>query len=255
MTDFAGKRVLITGATRGLGFVMAKAYAARGARVLATGRTQERLDLLMREMPGTGHATYCAEMMDAQAVVTFVDFGLERMGGFDVVFHALGGGYGFREPLLDWTQLSKLHAANLGVGAEINRLVVPGMIERKSGNIVHVGSIASGEAVGSVGYNTVKAALAAYVRSLGRELAGKGIVVTAVLPGAFFGPENAFRRLEKNKPEVVDDFVTRRLPRGKVGEAAEMTDLVLLLSGPGASMMAGTCIAVDAGEGFAYSPE
>jgi len=255
VTAFAGKRVLVTGATRGLGYVIAKAFAERGARVCASGRTQERLDALKSEMPGKGHEVHCGEMMDAEAAARLVAFGLERMGGFDVVFHAMGGGYGFRDPLLDWQQLAKLHAANLGVGAEINRLVAPGMIERKSGNIVHVGSIASGEAVGSVGYNTVKAALAAYVRSLGRELAGKGVVVTAILPGAFFGPENAFRRLEKNKPEVVEDFVTRRLPRGKVGEAAEMIDLVMLLSGSGASMMAGTCIAVDAGEGFAYSPE
>jgi len=255
VTDFAGKRVLVTGATRGLGYVIAKAYAERGARVCASGRTQERLDALKSEMSGKGHEVFCGELMDAEAAAKLVFFGLERMGGFDVVFHAMGGGYGFREPLLDWQQLAKLHAANLGVGAEINRLIAPGMIERKSGNIVHVGSIASGEAVGSVGYNTVKAALAAYVRSLGRELAGKGVVVTAILPGAFFGPENAFRRLEKNKPEVVEDFVTRRLPRGKVGEAAEMIDLVMLLSGSGASMMAGTCIAVDAGEGFAYSPE
>ena len=254
MNDFSWKRVLVTGASRGLGYVVAKAYADRGARVLATGRTPERLAALKAEMAGAGHETYVGELLDAEAVAKLVAFGIERIGGFDIVFHAMGGGYGFREPLLDWNQFSLLHAANFGVAAEINRLVVPGMIERKSGNLIHVGSIASGEAVGSVGYNTVKAALAAYVRSLGRELAGKGIVATGILPCAFFGPENAFRRLEKNKPEVVDDFITRRLPRGKVGDAAEMLDLIFLLSGPGASMMGGTCIAVDAGEGFAYSP-
>jgi len=255
VSDFTGQRVLVTGASRGLGYVVAKAFAAKGARVLATGRTPERLAALEAEMAGRGHESYVGELLDADAVGRLVAFGFERMGGFDVVFHAMGGGYGFRDPLLDWRQFSLLHAANFGVAAEINRLVVPGMIERKAGYLVHVGSIASGEAVGSVGYNTVKAALAAYVRSLGRELAGKGVVATAILPGAFFGPENAFRRLEKNKPEVVEDFVTRRLPRGKVGEAAEMLDLIFLLSGPGASMMAGTCIAVDAGEGFAYAPE
>lgn len=255
MTDFTGKRVLVTGATRGLGYVVAKAYAEKGARVLATGRTDDRLALLKKEMPGSGHQTYCAELLDADAVAKLVAFGLDKMGGFEVVFHAMGGGYGFRDALLDWRQFSLLHSVNLGIGAEINRLLVPGMIERGSGNIVHVGSIASGEAVGSVGYNTVKAGLAAYVRSLGRELAGEGVVVTAILPGAFFGPENAFRRLEKNKPEVVDDFVSRRLPRGKVGDASEILDLIFLLSGPGASMMAGTCVAVDAGEGFAYLRE
>jgi len=251
----AGRRVLVTGASRGLGYVAALAFARDGAKVFATGRTAERLDALKTELTGSGHGVLAIELLDAEATGRAVAAALATLGGVDIVFHALGGGYGFRDPTLTWPQLSTLFAVNLGVGAEINRLLVPGMSERGFGRIIHVGSIASSEAVGSVGYNTVKAALAGYVRGLGRELAGKGIVVSGILPGAFFGPENAFRRLEKNKPEVVEDFVTRRLPRGKVGEADEIVPLILLLAGEGASMMGGTCIAIDAGEGVAYSPD
>ena len=255
VSKFAGKRVLVTGASRGLGHVAALAFGQAGARVIATGRAHEPLEKLRAAMPNSGqHEIFVADLLadgQVEALATFVG---ERFGGIDVILHALGGGYGFRDALLSRQQFSILHDVNLGIGAELNRLLVPAMIESGGGRIVHVGSIASGEAVGSVGYNTVKAALAAYVRSLGREIAGQGVVVSAVLPGAFFGPENAFWRLEARSPDVVKDFVERRLPRRMVGEAGEIVPLIFLLAGPDASMMAGSCVPIDAGEGVAYPP-
>ncbi len=98
---------------------------------------------------------------------------------------------------------------NLGSVAEINRLVVPEMMERESGNLVHVGSIASSEAVGSVGYNTVKAGLAAYVRSIGKELARSHIVATGILVGGFTAPENAMFRLKTLTPKPINNLLIK----------------------------------------------
>ena len=103
------------------------------------------------------------------------------------------------------------------------------------------------------GYNTVKAGLAAYVRSVGNALAGSNVIVTGILPGAFYGPGNAWRRMEETKPEVAAKFAAERLPRGRIAEGEEMLPLLFLLTGPGASMMAGTCVAIDAGESHAYA--
>ena len=141
----------------------------------------------------------------------------------------------------------------MGAAAEINRKIVPDMIERKSGQVVHVCSIASQEATGSVGYNTVKAALAAYVRTLGRELADSGVVVTGVLPGAFYAPGNAWKRLEEKSPEVVEKFINDNLPRKRIAEADEVVPLILFLASDAASMMSGSCVPIDAGEGKAYA--
>ena len=126
------------------------------------------------------------------------------------------------------------------------------MIKEKSGRVIHVGSTSSQEATGSVAYNTVKASLAAYVRSLGRELAHTGVVVCGLLPGAFYAPGNSWRRLEANKPEVVEQFVESNLPRKKIAEAKEVVSLIQFLAGEGASMMSGCCVPIDAGEGKAY---
>src|SRR5690349_9080731 len=122
------------------------------------------------------------------------------LNDFDAVIHCAGGGMGLRESLLTPKALYDLFMLNLGTGVEVNRQALPSMMARKKGYIVHVCSIASGEAVGSVGYNTVKAALAAYVRSLGREMAPHGVVVTGIAPGAFIASGNAMDRLQRDNP-------------------------------------------------------
>ena len=146
----------------------------------------------------------------------------------------------------------KLFTLNLGAAAEINRLVAPEMKERRAGNLVHVGSIASSEGVGSVGYNTVKAALAAYVRSLGRELSRFNVIVTGILPGGFISPGNAMARLQENNPEAYRRFIEERLPRRIMGDAKELIPMLVILCSEDASMMGGCMVPIDAGEGVSY---
>jgi 3-oxoacyl-[acyl-carrier protein] reductase len=110
-------------------------------------------------------------------------------------------------------------------------LVLPDMIKEKSGRVIHVGSTSSQEATASVAYNTVKASLAAYVRSLGRELAHTGVVVCGVLPGAFYAPGNSWWRLEASKPEVVEQFVESNLPQKMIAEAEDIVFLIQFLAG------------------------
>ena len=178
---------------------------------------------------------------------------LAFLGRIDAVLHVAGGGLGLREPLICCGDLLKLFSLNVAAAAEINRLVAPAMIEQGRGNLVHVGSVASTDAVASVGYNTAKAALAAYVRSLGNHLAAHGIVVTGVLPGGFNAPGNSWQRLRANKPEVVDRFIAERLPRGRMAEAEELVPLIAFLCSDAASMMGGCLVPIDAGEGKTYA--
>jgi len=254
--DFTGKTVLVTGASKGLGRVAAEAFSIAGANLVLSGRSSDKLEELASQLPKTCDALVVpGDLLERDEVEALATAALERFGVVDIILHALGGGYGFREPLLEWDQLSILHHLNIGAGAELNRLLAPAMREAGSGRILHVCSIASGEAVASVGYNTVKAGLAAYVRGLGRALAGDGIAVTGILPGAFEGPDNAFARLKANNPDAYKEFETDRLPRGKVGRAEEVVPLIFFLAGEGAAMMGGSCVPIDAGEGFAIIPD
>ena len=250
---FLGKRILITGASKGLGSVCFQEFAKRGARLAISGRSQGNLEELLKNtnIPDS-HTAIASDLSQLSSVQEFVKKGLEFLGGVDIIIHALGGGYGFSDPILNWEQIELLHKVNLFAGAEINRLTIPQMIENNKGTIIHIGSIASQEAVGSVGYNTVKASLAAYVRSLGREMASSGIIVTGILPGGFTAPGNAMIRLQEKTPDVYDTFINERLPRKKMGSITEIIPLICLLASDAGSMMSGCCVPIDAGEGTAY---
>ena len=218
------RKVLVTGASRGLGAVVVKSLPEYEVIPF----TRKDFDYLNPQ---------------SQSEIPEVD----------IVIHCAGGGLGLREPLLAVQHFHSLFMVNLAGAAEINRLVIPYMKDMAWGRVVHVCSIASGEAVGSVGYNTVKAALGAYVRSLGRELARSGVVVSGIAPGGFLAPGNAMERLQANNPEAFADFLKNRLARGFMGNATELIPLLRYLISDDASMMGGCVVPIDAGEGKYYS--
>ena len=248
------RRILITGASKGLGAVAAVAFAERGARLALLARSQDRLESVRQSCKDPQrHLSIPVDLLELEEIQSSVHKAKEFLGGIDVVLHSAGGGLGFRDDLLTHGELLKLFALNLGAAAEINRLVAPDMQERRSGNLVHVGSIASNEGVGSVGYNTVKAALAAYVRSLGREMNRFNVIATGILPGGFIAPENAMARLQESNPAAYQSFIEERLPRQTMGDAQELIPMLLLLCSQDASMMGGCLVPIDAGEGRAYA--
>ena len=253
MPDLKNKRILITGASRGLGSVCAKSLAEQGAHLVLMARSREELEGVKASCPRPeNHLVVAADLADLAQLHEGLEMAKAFMPCFDALLHVAGGGLGLREPLLPPDGMQKLFMLNVGIAAEINRLLVPDMITRGKGNLVHVGSIASTQATGSVGYNTVKAALAAYVRTLGRELAGSGVVVTGILPGGFMAPGNSMERLEKNKPDVYEKFIADRLPRKVMGKAEELVPMISLLCSDDASMMGGCMVPIDAGEGIDY---
>lgn len=236
-----------------MGAIAAKAFSHLGARLVLMARTGEQLEKVRYSCANSEkHLSLCVNLLDMNELPTGVKKAQEFLGGIDVVLHAAGGGLGLKDALLNSEDFLKLFTLNLGAAAEINRLVVPVMKENRAGNLVHVGSIASSEAVGSVGYNTVKAALAAYVRSLGRELAPFNIIATGILPGGFISPGNAMARLKENNPEAYQKFIVERLPRKMMGAGEELIPILNLLCSEKASMMGGCLVPIDAAEGRAY---
>ena len=218
-------KILITGASRGLGLVAVEAFRKDDWEVFPF--TREDYDYLKNGW------NYIVPEVDA-------------------VLHCAGGGLGLKGPFLTARSMWELFMVNLGGAMEVNRMVIPVMQHKGYGRVVHVLSIASGEAVGSVGYNAIKTALSGYVRSLGREMAEYGVVVSGISPGGFSAPDNAMARLQRNNPPAYDAFIDR-LPRGHMGKAEELIPILKFLCSEQASMMGGCIVPIDAGEGHYYS--
>ena len=249
-----GKRILITGASRGLGANAAIYFSSKGAKLALIARSKEGLEKTKSMCYSQeDHLIINADLSDFHVAHTSLSAIRTWFSNpIDVILHCIGGGLGYKDYLLNSYELNKLFVLNIGIAAEINSMIAPDMIKRKSGNIVHVGSIASSEGVGSVGYNTVKAALAAYVRSLGRELAKHHVICTGILPGGFISPGNSMARFEESNPKAYNDFIINRLPREHMGQTAELLPILSVLCSEEASMMCGCMVPIDAGEGRAY---
>ena len=247
------RKILITGASKGLGAVAAQAFAERGARLVLIARSEDKLEQVRLSCKDSErHLCIAVDLLQMNTIEPAILNAQAFLGGIDVVLHVAGGGLGLRDDFLKHEDFLKLFALNLGAAAEINRLVASEMKERRSGHLVHIGSIASSEGVGSVGYNTVKAALAAYVRSLGRELNRFNVIATGILPGGFLSPGNAMARLQEVNPTAYKAFINERLPRQIMGDASELIPMLVLLCSEGASMMGGCLVPMDAGEGRSY---
>lgn len=250
--ELKGKRVIITGASRGLGQVCAESFAKEGSKLLLTARSKDRLGKIKESLENPDeHKIYAGDLTRPDEIEKLVETA-EEFGDIDVILHVMGGGLGMRDPLLRWEEFDTLFKTNLASAAEINRLIIPRMIERKTGNIIHVGSTTGTEATASVGYNSVKAALAAYMRSLGRELADTGVIVTGILPGGFLAPDNAWVRFEKRNPELLKKIIEERQPKKKLSDAKEIIPMMLFLASRRATMMTGCCVPIDGGEGLTY---
>ena len=167
--------------------------------------------------------------------------------------HVAGGGLGMREIDINHADLLKVMNLNILSAIEFNRQIFPIMKKRKKGNIVHIGSIASGEAIGSLSYNIAKSILHTYVRTLGNDLAKNNVILTGIALGGFIAKGNAMQRLKNNKPKEYEKFLKYRLPRGVMGKADEIIPLIEFLCSSKSGMMSGCVVPMDGGEAKAYN--
>ena len=251
--EFLDKRIIVTGASRGLGAVACDALAKRGAKIAMLSRSKKEMDKLKSRLKNpSSHISIKIDLLKNNAIKLAIKKAKKFLKQVDVVLHVAGGGFGLKENLIKDKDLKALLQVNLGAAAEINRLVVGGKTKSQSLKLVHVGSIASNEAVASVGYNVAKSALSTYVRSLGRELYKNNVIVTGILPGGFIAPGNAMERLRKKNIKDYKKFIKTRLPRGLMGNVNEVLPMLLFLCSKHSSMMGGCLVPMDAGEGRAY---
>jgi 3-oxoacyl-[acyl-carrier protein] reductase len=130
----------------------------------------------------------------------------------------------------------------------MSQLVLPGMIERGWGRIVAITSVWGRETGGAPAYNAAKAAEISIVKSLAREVAGKGVTVNSVAPGSILFTGGGWDRRQKADPEGIAEFVRRDMPLGRFGDVDEVASVVAFICSMQASLVNGAVIAVDGGQ-------
>ena len=250
-TEFAGKRVLISGGTKGLGRATVDRFLAGGARVITSARGALA--------PIDGVEFVQADLMTAEGGEAFAKAAIARLGGIDILAHVLGGsttpGGGF-VALTDEHWLSELNL-NLLATVRLDRLLIPQMIERGSGAVVHVTSIQSVLPLpdATTAYASAKAALRTYSKSISKELGPKGVRVNVVSPGWIMteGTDVFLKRIQDANGGTIEDarqLVLAGLGGISIGRGAEpfeVAEAIAFLASDRASTIHGSELVVDGG--------
>jgi short-subunit dehydrogenase len=205
--ELRGKRVLITGASRGIGEALARRFAAVGANVALVARSADAIEKLAADLGGTAHP---ADLADPVQVATLINHVEDEAGPVDVLVNNAGIAP-TSGAVQDWTreELEQIYRVNLVSPAELCRQAIPRMVRRGGGHIVNVSSLA-GTAVfpGLTGYSSTKAGLTQFTAGLRADLKKLPIGTTVVELGPI--PTDMLDGVDDYKP-TADSF--RRLYR------------------------------------------
>ena len=212
---FQDSRVLLTGASSGIGRELAKVLAARGARLAVTGRRRALLESLAVELP-VRPVVLEADLAERGAAAELAAAALDALGGIDVLVNNAGGGVGGRIGTVgDRDEAREAFEVNYWSPLALVRAVLPAMRERDSGVIVNVTSMAQVNTWPGFGaYAATKGALGVATETLRLELAGTGVHVLEAIPGPVDTAVQGETRLAPG--------IERMLARVPLGDAGEM---------------------------------
>jgi len=250
LEEFGGRAAVITGGTRGIGKGIADRLRAGGARVLVAARS-------VPEYLSSDDVVVC-DVSTADGVSMLAEEAALRLGAVDILVHNVGGSPqadGGATTLTDADWQSALDQ-NLLAAVRLDRAVVPGMLERGSGAVIHVTSIQRHAPLPTtIPYAAAKAALTNYSKALGNEVAPKGIRVNTVCPG-FIETESARAMVEEiaqldggsldeARAQIVESI--GGIPLGAPGSPADVGELVAFLVSDRARYITGAEYVIDGG--------
>lgn len=249
----SGKVAAVTGASRGLGFAIARSLAAEGAKVAICARDGGALEAAAEKLRATGGEVLPvpADVAQDDGARTFVEAATRRYGALDVLVNNVGGnrrGTFAESTDQDWLDVIQLNVLS---AFRASRCAIPWMRKQGRGCIVFVSSV-FGREKGGPGlsiYNTTKSALISAAGIMALELAAEGIRVNCVAPGSIRFEGGSWDKRVKSDPEGMRKFVDANLPLGRFGRAEEVGDVVAFLASERASLITGACIAVDGAQG------
>jgi len=250
MFDLHGMNALITGASGGIGSAIARALAGRGARLAVSGSNAEKLRAFRDELDEhspqhlqeVDHVAIACNLSDPEEVEKLVPAAIDTMGGIDILINNAGitrDNLAMRMKDEEWDAVIRV---NLEAAFRLMRAATKPMMKARFGRIITITSVvgATGNP-GQTNYAAAKGGLTAMSKSLGQEVASRGITVNCIAPG--------FIRtaMTDELPDAQKDALNARIPMGRMGEGEDIAAAAVYLASREAGYITGQTIHVNGG--------
>ncbi len=240
------KVVLVTGGSKGIGLGIAESFIKEGAKVAIVARGEDALNTAKSLLKDV--LTIQADLYDQKDREEVVQIVISHFGTIDILVNNVGGSNGSTTAETDLDLFHEAFELNYFSAVHFSKLVLPYMKDKQAGSIINISSVFGRESGGKVTYNSAKAAMISFTKSLADEVIKDGIRVNGVAPGSILHPSgNWQRRLEEN-PEKINNFVKDEIPAGRFGTVEEIANVVVFLASEKASWVVGATLNVDGGQ-------
>lgn len=246
-----GKRMFITGGSRGLGREMALAIASAGADVVLVGRDKESLEQTAADVREGGREAVAlqADVGQPEVCESTCQKVLDEFGPIDILINNVGGRRQniptAEMPLATWRELMDLNLTSTFV---CTKMIGGAMVERGNGgrviNISSINGLVAGRKIGGRHYETAKAAVVQFTRAVAADWAPFQVTVNAILPGGFMTEPN--QRWQREHPEVIETFMGQ-VPMGDYGQPEDLGPLAVYLASDASRYMTGASLVIDGG--------
>ena len=238
----SGKVALVTGASQGIGFGIARELAQEGARIAISSRTKERIEAAAAEIGARG---YVHDTVDLDAAPGLVDAVTSDLGPIEILVTNTGGPPGGDPLEFTREQWEAAHRELVVAPMEMINLVVPGMRERGFGRIVSVSSSAARQPIPALLMsNAHRPGLLGAFKTLSYRLAGDGITLNTILPGKI--ATDRIKHLHGSM-EQAEEVAREEVPAGRLGTAEEIGAAAAFLCSERAGYITGQALLVDGG--------
>ena len=242
MFSLEGKTALVTGATGGIGELIAKQLIASGAKVAISGTRQEKLDALVAELGDNTVAVAC-NLSDAEAVNGLIATAEEALGaGVDILVNNAGitrDGLSMRMKDDDFDDVLNV---NLGATFKLSRAAIKGMMKRRNGRIINISSVVGVMGnPGQANYCASKAGVIGMSKSMAQEVASRGITINSIAPG-FIKTAMTDELNEEQQKRITDN-----IPASRFGLPEDIAAAVVYLASEQASYITGQTLHINGG--------
>ena len=240
MINFKNKKILVTGATGGIGKALVQKFVSLEGNVLATGTKTEKLDALKKEFPSINVLKF--DISDHSKIEEFIENVSSQLVGLDILVNNAGinmDNLSLRMKDEEWKKVIDL---NLGSTFFLCKYGIKKMLKNKYGRIVNITSIVGHTGnLGQSNYAASKAAIVGMSKSLAIEYAKKNITINCVSPGFIQS------KMTDGIVESIKAVLTSRIPMAKLGKGEDVANTVAFLSSDAASYITGQTIHVNGG--------